>query len=500
MFKRLIIRTIANRRKKEIDKWSNNPLKSQEKTLKKLIKAGRQTLFGKAHNFSQINNYEDYKQNIPVVDYEGIKSYINKIIEGGRDVLWPGRPIYFAITSGTTSGAKYIPITKESIPNLMGGAKDALLVYIANTGKTDVLSGKHIFLQGSPVLKEQGGIKTGRLSGFSVHHYPFFLKLSRVPSYKTNCIEDWEEKVDKIVEESIKEDMRILSGIPSWLQMYFEKLQEKANKPVGEIFENFNLLIYGGVSYAPYKKKFNKLIGRKVDSIEVFPASEGFFAFQDRQDSEDLLLILNSGIFYEFISEKDYLDKKQNRISLEDIEEGVNYVLIISTNAGLWAYNTGDTVMFTSSKPYRIVVTGRIKQFLSAFGEHVIVKEVENAIEQACSETGTIINEFTVAPKFGTETRMSCHQWFIDFEKEPYSLESFEKSLDKNLQNQNKYYKDLIEGNVISSLKIERVIGGGFNAYMKSIGKFGGQNKIPKLSNDRTIADKLYALGLVKKL
>mgnify|MGYP001378132143 CR=1 FL=1 len=497
MFKRLIITTIASRRKKEIDKWSNNPLKSQEKTLKNLINAGRQTLFGKAHNFSQINNYEDYKKNIPVVDYEGIKSYINKIIEGHRDVLWPGRPIYFAVTSGTTSGAKYIPITKKSIPNLMGGAKDALLVYIANTGRTDVLDGKHIFLQGSPILKEQGGIKTGRLSGISVHHYPFFLKLSRLPSYKTNCIEDWEKKVDKIVEESINEDMRILSGIPSWLQMYFEKLQEKAKKPVGEIFENFNLLIYGGVSYAPYKKKFNKLIGKKVDSIEVFPASEGFFAFQDRQDSEDLLLILNSGIFYEFVSERDYLEKKGNRLSLKDVKEGVNYVLIISTNAGLWAYNTGDTIMFTSTKPYRIIVTGRIKQFLSAFGEHVIVKEVENAIQKTCAETAAIINEFTVAPKFGKNSKMSCHQWFIDFEKEPRSLEGFEQVLDKNLQNQNKYYKDLIQGNVISSLKIKRVKKNGFNKYMKLIGKFGGQNKIPKLSNDREIVDELIIQNLI---
>lgn len=499
MLKSFIIKKLAARRKKAIEKWSNKPVISQENTLKKLIKSGQKTLFGKDHNFSQIKKYEDYKKNIPVVDYEGIKPYINKIIQGDRNVLWPGRPAYFAVTSGTTSGAKYIPITKESIPNLMGGAKDALFIYIANTGNTDVLSGKHIFLQGSPILEKKGGIKTGRLSGISVHHYPFFLKLTRLPSHKTNCIVDWEEKVDKIVEETIKEDMRILSGIPSWLQMYFEKLQEKAKIPVGEIFENFNLLIYGGVSYAPYKKKFEKLIGRKIDSIEVYPASEGFFAFQDNQDANDLLLILNSGIFYEFVSEKDYLEKKQNRLSLKDVKEGVNYVLIISTNAGLWAYNTGDTIMFTSTKPYRIIVTGRIKQFLSAFGEHVIVKEVETAIQEACLETGTIINEFTVAPQFGTDTTMSCHQWFIDFETPPTSLKDFEKLLDKKLQKQNKYYKDLVEGSVIAPLKIERVLNKSFNFYMKSIGKFGGQNKIPKLSNDRIIAEKLYKLDLVKK-
>tara|TARA_B100000029_G_scaffold285464_1_gene279246 strand:- start:479 stop:1981 length:1503 start_codon:yes stop_codon:yes gene_type:complete len=498
MLKNLVISFLSKQRKKAIEKWSRTPIQSQDKILKSLIKTAKKTLFGKDHNFSKIKTYEDYKKNIPIVDYEGIKKYINKIIAGEKDVLWPGRPKYFAITSGTTSGAKYIPITTQSIPHLMGGAKDALLMYIANTGNTSVLSGKHLFLQGSPVLDRIGGIKTGRLSGISAHHYPFFLNLTKRPSYKTNCIADWEEKVGKIVDETVSEDMRILSGIPSWLQMYFEKLQERESKPIGKIFKNFKLLIYGGVSYRPYKNKFDKLIGRKIDSVEVYPASEGFFAFQDRQESNDLLLLLNSGIFYEFISERDYLNNKQNRISLKDVEQEVNYVLIISTNAGLWGYNTGDTIMFTSKKPYRIVVTGRIKQFLSAFGEHVIVNDVEKAIEEACSKTKIIINEFTVAPKFGLGSEKSCHEWFIDFEIEPRSLEKFAKVLDIRLQSQNKYYKDLIKGNVINSLKIKRVLNNGFNIYMKSIGKLGGQNKIPKLSNDRTIADRLYKLNLVK--
>jgi len=326
-----------------------------------------------------------------------------------------------------------------------------------------------------------------------------FLRLSRLPSYQTNCIEDWEEKIDAIVKETITQDMRILSGIPSWLQMYFEKLQEASNKPIGELFKNFQLLIYGGVSYAPYKKKFEKLIGRKIDSVEVYPASEGFFAFQDQQESDDLLLILNSGIFYEFIKEQDFLESKHNRLSLEETEIGTNYVLIISTSAGLWGYNTGDTVRFTSTSPYKIVVTGRIKQFLSAFGEHVIVKEVENAIERTCAETRAVINEFTVAPKFGAETSDSFHEWFIDFESEPENINQFEKTLDQNLQGQNKYYKELVQGKVISSLSVERVCDKGFNKYMKSIGKLGSQNKIPKISNDRKIVDELYRLNLVEK-
>tara|TARA_B100000427_G_scaffold183975_1_gene152931 strand:+ start:1013 stop:2509 length:1497 start_codon:yes stop_codon:yes gene_type:complete len=497
MLSHTIINFLARRRKKEIEKWAKNPIRSQKKTLTKLIEAGEKTLFGKDHFFSQITTYEDYKKHVPISDYEGIKKYIKKIIEGHKNILWPGRPKYFAITSGTTSGAKYIPITKESLPSLMGGAKDALFVYIANTGNTKVLGGKHIFLQGSPVLKTIGGVKTGRLSGISAHHYPFYLNLSKLPSYKTNCIADWEKKVDKIVEETINKDMRILSGIPSWLQMYFEKLQEAANKPIAEIFKNFELLIYGGVSYAPYKNKFEKLIGKKVDSIEVYPASEGFFAFQNEQESEDLLLILNSGIFYEFIKEKDYLESKYNRLSLEEIEVGTNYVLIISTTAGLWGYNTGDTVRFTSTYPYKIVVTGRIKQFLSAFGEHIIVKEVEDAIEKTCKSTKIIINEFTVAPKFGIDRSTSFHEWFIDFESEEASTNQFAQILDKNLQDQNKYYKDLILGKVISPLKITKIKKHGFKKYMNSIGKLGGQNKIPKISNDRTIAEKLQKLNLI---
>ena len=499
MLKEAAIRVLAKERKKSIGKRSLQPVNNQKKTLKKLIAFAKKTVFGKNHNFSNIKSYKDFKKNVPIVDYEGIKKYINQIKEGRSNILWPGLPKHFAITSGTTSGEKYIPITKESLPNLLQGATDALLMYIANSGKTDVLNGKFIFLQGSPILDEIGGIKTGRLSGISDHHVPLFLKKLKLPSYKTNCIEDWEEKVEEIVQETISQDMRILSGIPSWLQMYFEKLQTATGKPVGKFFKNFNLLVYGGVSYAPYTNKFEKLIGSKVASIEVYPASEGFVAFQDELGSNDLLLILNAGIFYEFISESDFLKLRHNRMSIEDVKTVVNYVLIVSTSAGLWAYNTGDTVMFTSTTPFKIIVTGRINQFLSAFGEHVIVKEVENAIEQTCASTGIVVNEFTVAPKFSIDNTASYHEWFVDFDSDTEYLKGFEQDLDLNMQSQNKYYRDLIQGKVIKSLKIRRIFKKGFNTYMDSIGKLGGQNKIPKISNDRKIADQLYKLDLVIK-
>jgi len=499
MFKEIAISFLAKKRKKAILKWATHPIESQKNTLKKLIAFGKKTVFGNEHKFNNIRSYNDFKKNVPIADYESLQKYINQIKKGRKNILWPGLPKYFATTSGTTSGEKHIPITKESLPNLLQGATDALLMYIANTGKTEVLAGKFIFLQGSPALDQTGGIKTGRLSGISAHHVPFFLKKARLPSNKTNCIEDWEKKVEAIVQETIKEDMTILSGIPSWLQMYFEKLHDVSGKPVGEIFKNFNLLIYGGVSYAPYKNKFEKLIGREVDSIEVYPSSEGFFAFQDEQESKDLLLILNAGIFYEFIEEKDFLNSKHNRVSIEEVKTGVNYVLIISTAAGLWGYNTGDTVMFTSKYPFKIIVTGRIKQFLSAFGEHVIIKQVESAIEKTCASTGISVNEFTVAPKFASEKRGSYHEWFIDFDEETKDLKVFEKTLDLKMQSQNKYYQDLIQGKVINSLKIRRVCKNGLNIYMSSIGKLGGQNKIPRISNDRKIADELYRLNLVEE-
>jgi len=312
-----------------------------------------------------------------------------------------------------------------------------------------------------------------------------------MPSWETNCIEDWETKVNAIVNETINQNMTLISGIPSWVQMYFEKLIEESGKKVGELFPNFNLFVYGGVNYEPYRNKMENLIGRKVDSMELFPASEGFFAFQDTQNEKGMLLLLDSGIFYEFIPADEFYDDNPTRISLKDVKLGVNYVLIISTDAGLWSYNIGDTIQFTSLKPYRIVVSGRIKHFISAFGEHVIAKEVEAALQDAVKGTDVQINEFTVAPQITPKQGLSYHEWFIEFEKEPDNLTDFAQKIDANLVKQNSYYKDLIIGKVLQPLKITKVKSNGFQDYMKSIGKLGGQNKLPRLANDRKIADKL---------
>lgn len=484
--------------------WSSRPIETQKKVFLQLINQAKKTQFGIDHHFDAIKTFEDFANRVPIRDYEDLKPYIDKVVEGEENILWKGKPLYFAKTSGTTSGAKYIPLTKESMPFHIEAARNAILHYIYETGKTDFVNGKMIFLQGSPILELKNGIKLGRLSGIVAHFIPKYLQKNRMPSWKTNCIDDWETKVNAIVEETFDKNMTVISGIPSWVQMYFEKLQQKSGtQTVGEIFKNFNLFIYGGVNYEPYRAKFENLIGRKVDSIELFPASEGFFAYQDSQIEKGMLLLLHAGIFYEFIkSDEFYTDPESRsfwtgpkRLTIGEVELGVNYVLIISTNAGLWGYNIGDTVQFTCLKPYRVIVSGRIKHYISAFGEHVIGKEVEYALQEAMAGTNITVNEFTVAPQITPTYGLPYHEWFIEFDPdasgEPENLDAFAEALDNAMRKQNAYYDDLIVGKVLRKLVISRVPKKGFHQYMKSIGKLGGQNKIPRLSNDRKIVDLL---------
>jgi hypothetical protein len=473
-------------------RWANKPVESQLKVFKNLIKDAKETEFGKDHHFDTINSIEDFQKNVPIRDYEDLKSYIEKVKTGQENILWKGKPLYFAKTSGTTSGAKYIPLTKESMPSHINAARNAILHYINETGNADFVDGKMIFLQGSPILTQKHGINFGRLSGIVAHFVPKYLQRNRMPSWETNCIDDWDTKVNAIVSETINEDMSVISGIPSWVQMYFERLQEKSGgKKIGEIFKNFNLFIYGGVNYEPYRAKFESMIGRKVDSIELFPASEGFFAYQDSQKEKGMLLLLNSGIFYEFIKTDEFFTENPKRYTIGEVEKGVNYALIISTNAGLWGYNIGDTVQFTSLFPHRVIVSGRIKHYISAFGEHVIASEVENAMKEATTGTNVVINEFTVAPQITPTTGLPYHEWFIEFENEPENFDAFAEAIDNAMRKQNIYYDDLITGNVLQKVVVTKVSKNGFQEYMKSQGKLGGQNKIPRLSNDRKIADNL---------
>ncbi len=487
-FKSFLAKPFAIYIQKQIKKGMTTAVADQEALFTSLIKSAGKTVFGADHSFDTIKTHDDFVKQVPVRDYEDFKPYIEKIKEGKHNILWKGQPIYFAKTSGTTSGVKYIPITKDSIPNHINTARNALLCYMVETGNTKFADGKVIFLSGSPVLERVGGIPTGRLSGIVNHHVPVYLRSNQLPKYETNCIEDWEEKVEKIVDETIAEDMTLISGIPPWVQMYFDKLEERSGKKIGDLFPNFSVMVQGGVNYEPYKAKLMDSIGRAIDTIELYPASEGFFAFQDSQKEKGMLLNTDSGIFFEFVAVNELQNENPKRLTLKDVELGENYALIITSNAGLWAYNIGDTVKFVSLNPYRIVVTGRIKHFISAFGEHVIVEEAEHAILKTTTEENIHINEFTVAPFVAADKGKSYHEWFIEFEELPKDINNFAQKLDDNLRRKNAYYDDLIKGNILEVLKITPVQKDGFKSYMKSIGKLGGQNKVPKLSNDREIA------------
>jgi len=476
---------------KQIRKGMLSAVEDQKKILRDLLKTGRQTDFGREHRFGEVNTHEEYRQSVPIRDYEKFKPYIDLVKEGRHNVLWKGQPIYFAKTSGTTSGVKYIPISSESIPNHINSARNALLCYIAESGNHLFTNGKMIFLSGSPELERVGGIPTGRLSGIVNHHIPSYLRKNQLPSYETNCIEDWETKLDNIVAETKNEDLTLISGIPPWMQMYFDRLTQVTGKKIKDIFPNFNVMVHGGVNFEPYRAKLFDSIGRPVDTIETFPASEGFFAFQDSRTEEGLLLNTDSGIFYEFIPTSEIFSENPTRLSLQEVKAGEQYAMIINNNAGLWGYNLGDTVKFVSTQPYRLLVTGRIKHFISAFGEHVIGEEVEYSLMKAAQDLDVRITEFTVAPVIQQGAGKSYHEWFIEFEKAPENLEHFADMVNQNLREKNIYYDDLIRGNILQKLVIRSLRKNAFIDYMKSVGKLGGQNKVPRLSNDRKLADAL---------
>jgi len=474
----------------ETRKWTKKAGAFQDNIMLEITSKAANTSFGRDHDFGGINNYEDFKRSVPIRDYEALSPYVKQILNGESDVLWPGKPAYFAKTSGTTSGTKYIPITKDSIPNHINSARNALLSYVHETGHGRFLDGKLIFLSGAPTLDQKAGIHTGRLSGIVNHHVPGYLRTNQMPSYETNCIEDWEQKVDQIVEETYQQDMTLISGIPPWVQMYFDRLKAKTGKPIKDIFPNFEMFVYGGVNFEPYRAKLFETIGKQIPSIETYPASEGFIAYQDSQTEQGLLLLANSGIFFEFIPADEYFNENPTRLKLDQVKEGVNYALIINSNAGLWGYSIGDTVKFVSTDPYRLLVTGRIKHFISAFGEHVIGEEVEQAMRLTCEKFPEVeLVEFSVAPNVTPGDGLPLHEWYVEFANTPKDQVAFEKELDLQLRQKNVYYDDLISGAILRPLKVMTLKKNAFIDYMKSIGKLGGQNKVPRLSNDRKIAD-----------
>lgn len=471
--------------------WASRPSYAQEQVFNQLLGEGRKTAFGKDHNLQSVKSHADFRKAVPIRDYEGLRPYIERITAGEADVLWPRQPRYLAKTSGTTSGAKYIPITDDSIPNHIRGARNALLYYIEDTGNTDFLQGHMIFLSGNPELDMYNGILAGRLSGIVNHHVPAYLQRNQVPSYATNCLDDWETKIEAIIDETLKADMTLISGIPPWVQTYFDKLIARTGKSISDIFPDFSVMVHGGVNFNPYRDRMLTSIGDSIDTIETFPASEGFFAFQDTQQEAGMRLVANDGIFYEFVPLSEVNNANPTRLTLDEVKTDQHYALIVSNNAGLWAYNVGDTVKFISKYPHRLVVTGRIKHFISAFGEHVIAEEVERAIQEACSLSGGRITEFTVAPNITPLGGLPRHEWYIEFAEDPDNLEAFRQALDSAMCRQNMYYQDLVSSGILDQLHIRKIQPSGFHAYLKAQGKLGGQNKPPHLANDRHIANEL---------
>ncbi|MBL7774371.1 MAG: GH3 auxin-responsive promoter family protein [Saprospiraceae bacterium] len=492
-FRSALLYPFAQYTARRIRRMAHRALADQDAIRQQLVQRARNTAFGRDHGFARIRHYADFKQAVPLRDYEDLKPYIERVKAGEPDVLWPGRPAYFAKTSGTTSGAKYIPMSRESTPLHFGAARDALFNYFACTGKGRWLDGKLIFLSGSPELESIAGIPTGRLSGISNHLVPAWLRTNQMPSWTTNCIDDWEEKLERIVDETLGADMRLISGIPPWVQMYYERLLARSGKnTVREIFPNYSVFVYGGVNFEPYRAKLEMLAGSSIDTVETYPASEGFLAFQDCWPAQGLLLNTYAGMFFEFVPADEIFKENPTRLWLGEVQTGVNYALILHTNAGLWGYNIGDTVQFVSTEPYRLVVSGRIKHFISAFGEHVIGKEVEEALLPVAREAGAHIVEFTVAPQVNPpEGGLPYHEWLIEFDTPPADLPAFAARVDAAMREQNIYYDDLITGGVLRPLVIRSLQRDAFRDYMKSQGKLGGQNKVPRLANDRKIADAL---------
>ncbi|MGN7890149.1 GH3 auxin-responsive promoter family protein [Dyadobacter sp. 22481] len=493
----ILSRPLARYIIRQQQEWIARSVEVQEKWRAELVKKAVGTQFGKDHFFKDIHSYADFKQAVPVNDYEDLKPYVEKIKSGESDILWPGKPLYFAKTSGTTSGTKYIPISKDSISNHIDSARNAILTYVNETQKADFLDNKLIFLSGSPILTDTGGVLTGRLSGISNHHVPSYLRSNQLPSYETNCIEDWETKLDKIIDETLGQRMSLISGIPPWVQMYFDRIIERTGKKIKDVFPDFSLFIYGGVNFEPYRAKLFESIGKRIDSIELYPASEGFLAYQDKQNEEGLLLLLDTGIFFEFIPVENYFDENPRRLSIGEVEVGKNYAVIVNNNAGLWGYSLGDTVKFVSTDPYKVLVTGRIKHFISAFGEHVIGEEIEKALKYALERhPETEVVELTVAPMVNSEDGgLPYHEWLVEFATRPHDMEQFANDLDRRLIELNIYYKDLIAGSILRRLELVPLRKNSFIDYMRANGKLGGQNKVPRLSNDRKIADELTRLN-----
>ncbi len=478
-----------------------NPINTQEEQLRLLIESARYTRFGRSFGFEHIHSIDDFQKTVPLQDYDSLFPYIDQMMKGTPDVLWPGKIKWFAKSSGTTSNrSKFIPVSQESLElNHYQGAKDVIAFYLHNYPDAKLLQGKTLKLGGSRQLLKQHEAYVGDLSAIMIDNMPFWANMVTVPEKKTALLPDWELKLDRIVKEALAADLTGLAGVPSWMMLFLkEALQQTGKSHILEIWPGLEVFFHGGVSFAPYQEAYKQLFpGNQFRYMEIYNASEGFFALQDRKDQKDLLLLLDNGIFYEFIPMSNYKGKASTEIvALKDIQIGVNYAMVISTNGGLWRYIIGDTVRFTSTRPYRLKITGRTKNYINAFGEEVVIENTDKAIETAARATKAQIKEYTVAPVFMKTHQQGTHEWLIEFEKQPDDWEKFKNILDQSLQNYNSDYQAKRHKDItMAPPVIHQARPNLFYDWLQQKGKLGGQNKVPRLSNDRKIITELLKLN-----
>jgi hypothetical protein len=494
------ISSLARMRLWRIEAWKNNPLDAQREVLQDLVTSAQYTEFGRKYNFSQLFNVKAFKQAVPIHEYEDMKPYIERIMQGEQNILW-NTPIYwFAKSSGTTSDkSKFIPISDESLQDgHYKASKDVLSLYYQFNPDSALLTGKGLVIGGSHNINPMNtDAQYGDLSAVLLQNSPFWGHWLRTPDLSIALMDEWENKIEKLAESTIKENVTSISGVPTWTLVLFKRILEITGKQtMAEVWPSLELYMHGGVSFTPYKEQFQKLIGKKINYLEMYNASEGFFAAQDTPGDEGMLLFTDHGIFMEFMPVSEYGKKDPQTISLQDVELGKNYALIISTNGGLWRYLVGDTIQFTSLQPYRVKVSGRLKHYMNAFGEEVIVDNSDKAITMACERTGAIVNDYTAAPVYFSDNANGAHEWLIEFEKEPGDLAAFTNELDTALKSINSDYEAKRHKSIALGLPVIHALRkGAFTEWLRQRGKLGGQHKVPRLSNERKYVEEILQLN-----
>lgn len=490
------ISTLARLRIWSIEQWLNDPVRAQSILWQHLIAAGQYTEFGRSHHFQQIQSLAQYKKQIPINDYADLKPFIDRMMQGEENILWNSPIKWFAKSSGTTSDkSKFIPVSEESLKeNHYRASKDVLSFYYASHPDSDLLTGKGLVIGGSHQINNLNeDVQYGDLSAVILQNSPFWSNWLRTPDLSIALMEEWESKIEKLARTTIYENVTSMAGVPTWLIVLLKRILEITGKTtIKEVWPSLELYLHGGVSFVPYKQQFEKLIGSPINYLEMYNASEGFFAAQDNIDEEGMLLMCDHGIFYEFMPVSEYGSASPITIQLDEIETGRNYAPVITTNGGLWRYLLGDTIQFTSLSPFRVKVSGRLKHYINAFGEEVIVDNSDHAIAMACKKTGAIVNDYTAAPVYFSENENGAHEWLIEFEKEPDELHKFTTELDNALQSVNSDYEAKRYRNIALRMPVVNVVKKGtFQNWLSKKGRLGGQNKIPRLNNDRKYVEEI---------